>query len=362
MTIPSENLFYVLCYAWKRLDQMKALPADVRTTALDLPQDLLACLLHESFSKVLRRGLDRGYRELTEETRRPRGKLDLPRTARRALRVRGQVSVRYEELSRDVLHNRIVKSTMQRLAAVEELNPDLKGKLTRLVHRIADIADVDLRDDLFRRVQVHRNNADYGFILDLCRLITRHLVPENRIGAVRFKDFTADDAEMGRLFEAFLRGFLRTEHPELEILGHKRIYWDWTSVGDDAKRFPIIETDIYVPSTGGPSVVIEAKCVSSPFATNRRTGTVSLRSDHLYQMFAYLRNDARSFPDRPPALGVLVYATVGDAFDYRYYVHRHPVWIRSVDLSKPWQTVCANLHLLAQNLSQQTATNALAVG
>ena len=245
---------------------------------------------------MFRRGLDRGYRELTEETRRPRGKLDLPRTARRALRVRGQVSVRYEELSRDVLHNRIVKSTMQRLAAVEELNPDLKGKLTRLVHRIADIADVDLRDDLFRRVQVHRNNADYGFILDLCRLITRHLVPENRIGAVRFKDFTADDARWAACSRPSCAVSSAPSIRSSRFSGIRRIYWDWTSVGDDAKRFPIIETDIYVPGHRGPSVVIEAKCVSSPFATNRRTGTVSLRSDHLYQMFAYLRNDARSFP------------------------------------------------------------------
>ena len=69
------------------------------------------------------------YRERAEDTRRPRGKLDLPSTVRRALRLRGQVRVRFEELSRDVLHNRIVQTTMLRLAAVEELNAGPEGEV-----------------------------------------------------------------------------------------------------------------------------------------------------------------------------------------------------------------------------------------
>ena len=183
MKIPPENLYYVLCYTWERLDRLEAVPGDVRTSTFDLPQNLLARLLHDSFSQVLRRGLDRGYREQAEDSRRPRGKLDLPSTVRRALRVQGQVRVRFEELSRDVLQNRIVKTTMRRLAAVEELNKDLKQELTRLLQRIADVGEVDLREDLFRRVQIHRNNVDYGFLLDLCRMISRHLSPETRAGS-----------------------------------------------------------------------------------------------------------------------------------------------------------------------------------
>ena len=55
----------------------------------DLPQNFLARLLCKGFDRVLRRGLGRGYREHSEETRRPRGKMDLPVIARRALRVPG---------------------------------------------------------------------------------------------------------------------------------------------------------------------------------------------------------------------------------------------------------------------------------
>ena len=361
MKIPTENLYYVLCYAWERLDRLKALPNDVRTADFELPQDLLARLLRDGFSRVLRRGLDRGYSEHAEETRRPRGKVDLPRTVRRALRMRGQVCVRYEELSHDVLHNRIVKTTMRRLATVRNLDAGLRADLMQLALRIPDIAEVDLRDDLFRRVQIHRNNADYGFLLDLCRLVGRHLFPAALAGTVRFRDFTADDSEMGRLFEAFVRGFLRIEHPKLGVhQGHRQIEWNETPERD-AKRFPVMQADIYMPGTGGQSVIVETKCVSDPFDDGRGTGAISLRSDHLYQLFAYLTNHARSCPAEPPALGILLYATAGATFDYRYRVHGHPLWVRSVNLAKPWQTIRAGLHRLARELSEQTRTNARAV-
>ena len=361
MQIPAENLYYVLCYAWERLDRLQAVPDDVRTSTFDLPQNLLARLLHDSFSQALRRGLDRGYRERAEDTRRPRGKLDLPSTARRALRLRGQVRVRYEELSRDVLHNRIVKTTMLRLAPVEELSTDLKEKLRRLVQRIADVGEVDLREDLFRRVQIHRNNADYGFLLDLCRMIARHLFPEARAGAVRFRDFTTDEREMGRLFEDFVRGFLRTEHPRLGVRGHKGIKWDAVAEGEAFLRLPLMETDIYMPGARDVrSVIVETKCVSEPFARRGEANAVSLRSDHLYQLFAYLANHARSYPAEPPALGVLLYATTGTTFDHRYRLHGHTLWVRSADLAKPWQAVRADLDQLAQELSAQTRTNARA--
>ena len=360
MKIPVENLYYVLCYAWERLDRLEVVPDDVRTSTFDLPQNLLAQLLHDSFSQVLRRGLDRGYRERAEDTRRPRGKLDLPSTVRRALRLRGQVHVRFEELSRNVLHNRIVKTTMLRLAAVEELNTNLKGKLTRLVQRVADVGEVDLREDVFRRVQIHRNNADYGFLLDVCRMIARHLFPEAHAGAVRFRDFTTDEREMGRLFEDFVRGFLRTEHPRLGVRrGHKSIKWDAAPEGDAVLRLPLMETDIYVPGAAdGRSAIVETKCVSEPFARGDEASTVSLRSDHLYQLFGYLTNHARSYAAEPPALGVLLYATAGTTFDYRYRVHGHPLRVSSVDLTKPWPAVREGLDRLADALSGHKGPNA----
>lgn len=165
MKIPTRTLYYVLCYAWQRLDYVTQKAAEVEdTTGDDLPQNLLASLLLSSFARVRRRGLDQGYVEHEEDTRRPRGKIDLAGTAQRALRARAQIAVRYEELTADVLQNRLVKTTMLRVAALpkRELDDGLRSKLARSARLMPQVAEVELRDELFRRVRIHRNNADYA--------------------------------------------------------------------------------------------------------------------------------------------------------------------------------------------------------
>ena len=164
---------------------------------------------------------------------------------------------------------------------------------------------------------------------------------------------------MGRLFEDFVRGFLRTEHPGLGVRGHKSIKWDAAPEGDAVLRLPLMETDIYVPGAAdGRSVIVETKCVSEPFARGSEASTVSLRSDHLYQLFAYLTNHARSYRTEPPALGVLLYATAETTFDYRYCMHGHPLWVSAVDLAKPWPAVREGLDYLAKALSAHKGPNA----
>ncbi len=344
MKIPTHTLYYVLCYAWERLDRVRAAPRNVvDTTGDDLPQNLLASLLCDSFARVRRRGLDRDYVEHSQETRRPRGKIDLATTARRALRARAGVAVRYEELTTDVLQNRLVKATMLRLAALPpgQLDEQLRGRLARFARLMPEVGRAELRDELFRRVRIHRNNTDYGFLLSVSRLASARLFTEGADGVTRFREFSADDTEMGNLFEAFVRGFLRLECPELGVhAGHRRIRWHEATSAPGSPEFPVMETDIFVPTRGGRSVIVEAKCEKKPFDRAGKT----LKSGHLYQLWAYLTNYARSQPEDVPPLGVLLYATGGSGrdacssgsrwsrFSYDYRLSGHDLRVRSLDL------------------------------
>ena len=162
---------------------------------------------------------------------------------------------------------------------------------------------------------------------------------------------------MGQLFESFVRNYLRTEHPELGNLRRKQIDWSGEPRTDGSRRFPIMEADIYIPHAGGRSVIVETKCVSRTFADRGRSGTGSLRSDHLYQLFAYLTNHrAQTNLSEKPALGVLLYATTEATFDYRYRLHGHPLWVRSINLSEPWAVVGTNLGRFAHELAEQAET------
>ena len=320
MKIPAHTLYVVLCYAWERFENLD--PAAARDRASvpdDLPQNLLARLLRDSFRRLWRRGLDRGYLERAEDTRRPKGKIDMAGTVARALRSSARVAVRYEELTRNVLPNCLVKSTMLRLASlpVNDLDHGLRHDLLRLARLLPDVDEVELRGEFFHGVQLHRNNSDYGFLLSVCRLVASRLVPEGRSGRYRFRAFSASDREMGNLFEAFVRGFLRRERPELRVRrGNTRISFD-ALAPPGAPSVPGMFADIFVPARGASegrrSVIVETKCVNDPFARDEK-----LRSDHLYQLWAYLTNYSRANPaDRSPA-GLLLYATDGHPFRHAY--------------------------------------------
>lgn len=353
MKIPTRTLYYVLCYAWQRLDYVTQKAAEVEdTTGDDLPQNLLASLLLNSFARVRRRGLDQGYVEHEEDTRRPRGKIDLAGTAQRALRARAQIAVRYEELTADVLQNRLVKTTMLRLAALpkRELDDGLRSKLARSARLMPQVAEVELRDELFRRVRIHRNNADYAFLLSVCRLVSGRLFLEGESGIVRFRHFDADDREMGKLFEAFVFGFLRLERPELRVVREKSI--SWNAVRREGPQIPGMRADLFVPARGGRGAIVECKCEKDPLDRDGAT----LKSRHLYQLWAYLTNYTRTQPEQPAPLGVLLYATDGRSFGGKYEFPGHPLRVRSLDLAKAWPGLRLDLLRFADELAE-SATN-----
>ena len=75
MAIPIQNIYYLLCYAWNKLEQREEVNVNnISTTEL---VDLFAKVLINSTAKVLKRGLDRYYVEQEQEIGGIKGKLNL---------------------------------------------------------------------------------------------------------------------------------------------------------------------------------------------------------------------------------------------------------------------------------------------
>lgn len=81
----------------------------------------------------------------------------------------GRACCRYDQLSHDVLHNRILRSTME---AWRLTRPLTRNSLTgsEALRWFAGVERVSLTPGAFRKLQLHRNNAVYGFLLSICRL------------------------------------------------------------------------------------------------------------------------------------------------------------------------------------------------
>jgi 5-methylcytosine-specific restriction endonuclease McrBC regulatory subunit McrC len=73
-----------------------------------------------------------------------------------------------------------------------------------------------------------------------------------------------------------------------------------------------------------------------------------LRSAHLYQLFAYLKNMERHSEPDGRAEGILLYPTVKEEVRFSVMIQGHKMTARTIDLAKPWKEIhCGLLSMLS---------------
>ncbi len=343
--IPVKNVYYLLCYAWNSLEEGKLV--DVGAVGSTELVDLFAAVLTNGCNHLFRRGLDQGYLEYAEEIAGIRGRVDVAVTARRMLPQHGKAYCQFDELSVDTLPNQILKATIRQLLMVYDLDAGVRKKLLQTYRQLSAVGDVKLTKALFRRVQLHSNNRFYRFLLRVCELVVDSLILDESAGANRFRDFLRDDKKMASLFEAFVLNFLKAERKDLAIK-RERIYWLAESESDpDLTYLPTMETDISVRSSAR-TLIIDTKYYGDTF--QRYYDRKKIHSSNLYQVFAYLKNlEHRNGPDAT-ADGMLLYPVVSEGVRLKYQLGAHRIRICTLDLSKDWKDIRAELLELVDGL------------
>ena len=218
--IPIANIYYLLCYAWSHVEEGDVVRLD-ELQELEEVHDLLGKVLAEGTFRLFRRGLDRGYREVQENLAGIRGKIAVSETAKRALRARGQVVCRFEEMSHDVPHNRILRSTLRSLMRLPDLHSGVRTSVRRAYSKLAGVTVVALNRRVFQQVQLDRNRRYYRFLLSVCRLIHEQLLVDEKTGETRFTNFSEE--RMEKLYEDFIIEFYRREQDHYRINHRGRI-------------------------------------------------------------------------------------------------------------------------------------------
>jgi len=333
--VPVQNVYYLLLYAWSLIGERAATDAaDEGYTEL---QDLFAHVLADTVSRLMARGLDRGYVPRDEAVRGIRGKLELAGTLKRNHLANAQAHCHIDELEYDVLHNRVIKATLRALTETP-LHPDNAKKVRRLHRKMDAVADVEIALRDFRRVQLHRNNALYEFAMRLCELIHENLMVDPRTGRTRFREYQATQQQMGLLFQGFVREFFRRHQPGFTVTD-PHIRWVADASPADLARLPRMETDIVLESAER-RIILDTKFYAE--ALVGRGNNKRIIAEHLYQVFAYVQNREARVPG-PPHEGMLLYPVVKERFAFEYVLMGHRFTVRSLDLGQPWQSIHQDL-------------------
>lgn len=340
MNIPIQNIYYLLCYAWNKLEEKEKVDVD----AEDFQEiyDLFAKVLANGCSYLLKRGFDRNYIEYEDSIPGIKGKLLLSESIKQNLFHKSRALCVYDDFSHNIIHNQIIKSTIRTLLLSDILHKDIRSELHRIYRMFHGIDEIKLSRQHFGMVRLHRNNYFYDLLLKICRVIYDNLLVSEAMGEYKFVDFVIDPRKMNQVFEKFVFNFYRIHFPEFKVK-RDTILWKLKAEGDsDITLLPQMNTDISVYQQER-ILIIDTKFYSETLSYNYDKH--SIHSANLYQLFAYLENfesDGRKLD------GMLLYPVVDREIDEDYSYKDHKVMIRTIDLDENWRSIDKRLRAIIE--------------
>lgn len=336
MKIPIQNLYYLLCFAWEYVPQELVMDVSAIPASSDV-LDMCAQVLVNGTDHLIRRGLDQGYLRHQEQTARLRGRINITQTVKRQIWAKPQAVCEFDDLSPNLLHNQIIRSTIRDLILSRQTSFENQERLHIAYNNLNGIDVVRVTDATFRRIQLHRNNSYYIYLLFVCRLINFLKLPDSKgTGREHFNDLLSDEKTMEKVFEQFLRNFYRLKQKKFERVHSVRLKWNAeATLGGNLDLLPEMRTDVTLRNDSR-TVIIDAKYYKDALQENY--GTKKARSDNLYQLLAYLRADNASGKLAYPE-GILIYPTGDSAVDVSYSIEGYRVRLYTLNLDQDWQLI-----------------------
>jgi 5-methylcytosine-specific restriction enzyme subunit McrC len=328
--IPIKNIYYLLCYAWNKLEESELVDVSAEDES-DL-LNLLGSVLLNGTKTLLKRGIDRQYLTENEMYQGIKGKINITDSLRKNLFPKGFSVCEFDNLSVDILPNQILKTTLLNLTQIPSLSPTLKQEIRAIIYRLHQVSEIVLTNLIFYQVQISRNNSFYAFLLNISELIYQNLLVNEADGSFQFKDFLRDERQMASIFEEFIRNFYKIEVPEAKVY---REDLRWKMAGETHEFLPKMQTDVSI-KINNRKLIIDAKYYKETL--QKYYNSEKIHSQNLYQIFAYLKNQEDELAE-----GVLIYPTVQKSLSLAYTHEGHTIRIETLNLNQDWRRIKGDL-------------------
>ncbi len=336
MKIPIQNIYYLLCYAWDKLEEGKKI--EVSSSDYNDSINLLGRVFVNGCQLLFKRGFERNYLELKEEYVGIKGKIDFKESLNKNLFSQGRSICHFDNFDVDILQNQILKATLLRISKISTIDKELRKDVRSSYWRFGIVRDINLELSLYYQVRIHRNNSFYELLLKISKLILENTVLDEKTGKYHFKEFFGSEKAMANLFESFVRNFYKKEQSQYRVC-QEDIKWDAKEIdGASKEKLPKMQTDITLES-GDRKIIIDTKYYVEALVS--RFDSEKFRSGNLYQLYSYLRNieSKAGHPLNPVCEGVLLYPTVENSLDEKFRMGSHVLRIKTVDLNKNWKNI-----------------------
>ena len=339
-----QNVYYMLSYAFQILKQEDY--KQVAGEKFEKIHDLFAAILEKGIARQIKQGLYRTYVSMHDELSVIRGKLNINDSMRLQIAKKQKLSCEFDAFSEDNLYNQILKLTMHRLVAAHDVAKERRQKLKKLIVFFRNVRLIQPDHIAWNRLIYQRNNRNYELLLNLCYLVLNGMLQTTEDGSYKLLAFS--DEHMERLYEKFILEYYKHHHSELNPKSAP-VEWNLTEEPDPTmiQFLPKMQTDITLQK-GDKTLIIDAKYYGKAMIQNYTKNT--LRSAHLYQIFAYVKNmDTKQTGN---VSGLLLYAKTEDEMfpdGAPYEIGGNKIGAKTLDLNQPFCEIAGQLERIVQD-------------
>ena len=344
-----SNIYYMLSYAYQNLQQSNY--DEIKTEYFDNIQDLFAAILAKGMMAQLKQGLSREYIEKQDAIPTLRGRIDLMGSMQLIMHNDLKLSCCYDELSENHYMNKILKTTAKCLICDGGVRRKNKDVLKKAVLFFSDVDALEPSAVDWHCLHYNRNNASYRMLMNICYLVLHELLLTTDDGKQKLANFL-DDQQMSRLYEKFILEYYKKHHYRYQPAS-KQIKWDTKGAMD---FLPNMQSDIMLSdNTSKRKLIIDAKYYGR--ITQMQHETEKIRSDNLYQIFAYVKNEDRGHTGLIE--GLLLYAKTDEviSINQNYMIGGNIIGVRTLDLNMSFASIRKQLDNIAEDWIQRESVS-----
>ncbi len=340
--IKIKNIYYMLSYAFRTLSEDRY--KDIEAEEFEYTADLMAAILAKGMSGQIKRGLGRDYVLQTENLSSPKGKINMSDSIKELTMLNGRLICSYDSYEKNTYMNQVLKSTALLLIKSDEVKPEHKKELKKVLLFFNGVDEVYLKSVKWNDFTYTRNNATYKMLMNICEYVVKGLLPTEESGNMRLHRYL-DDRQMHNLYEKFILEYYRKHYPEFNA---SAAMIDW-NVDDGYKSLlPAMRSDVTLEYYG-KTTIIDAKFYSRIMQYNALFNSKTIHSNNIYQIYSYVKNKDKNHDGSVG--GILLYAKTEDerALDETYHISGNTISVKTLDLNQDFEKIRETLDRIAED-------------
>jgi len=348
--ISIENIYWMIAYAFRNIkDENISKLSNEKFLNI---YDLFSVMMTREINRQVKRGLNKEYIDKQEETSSIKGKIVLNDLMKKQYQKTSKISCEFDDYSVNSYLNRIIKTACLYLLRSNMIKD--KNKSIHLRKSIVFFDGVEEINPLIIKwdfIRYNRFNVSYKLLINISYMILEGLLMSKKNGQFEYREYI-DNQNMYKLYEKFILEYYRYHYSYLNP-SVPQVDWNLTEDNNYIYLLPKMQTDITL-YRGKRKLIIDAKCYNDMYQKNSMFDKDTFRSNHLYQIFTYVKNEDKN--NTGDVSGLLMYVkTNNNEKQYvDYKMGNNKIIICNLDLSKTFEFVEKQLNDIANKFITNT--------